>query len=65
MMDSNQHQQPSIPAAWKTTKIPDPPMLTVGKEPRFDDWLLLMNQKLAANTDHFNTSQLGMAYVTS
>lgn len=65
MMDSNQHQQPSIPAARKTTKIPDPPMLTDGKEPRFDDWLLLMNQKLAANADHFNTSQLRMAYVAS
>ena len=49
----------------KTTKIPDPPMLTDGKEPRFEDWLLLMNQKLTANADHFDTSQLRIAYVAS
>ena len=55
----------SVPAARKTTKIPNPPMLTDGKEPQFEDWLLLMSQKLAANEDHFDTSQLRMAYVAS
>lgn len=49
----------------KTTKIPDPPMLTDGKEPRFDDWMLLMTQKLEANSDHFDTRQLRRAYVAS
>lgn len=53
------------PAARKSTKIPDPPMLTDGKEPRFEDWLLLMTQKLAANSDHFDSAQLRMAYVAS
>ena len=31
--------------AWsssKSAKIPDPPLLTDGKEPHFEDWLLLM-----------------------
>lgn len=49
----------------KTAKIPDPPMLTDGKEPRFDDWMLLMTQKLEANSDHFDTPQLRRAYVAS
>lgn len=40
-------------------------MLTDGKEPRFEDWLLLMGQKLAANADHFDTPQLHMVYITS
>ena len=35
-------------------------MLTDGKEPRFEDWLPLMTQKLTANADQFNT-QLCMA----
>ena len=53
------------PAVRKSTKIPDPPMLTDGKEPRFEDWLLLISQKLAANADHFDTPQLRMAYIAS
>ena len=49
----------------RTAKIPDPPMLTDGKEPRFDDWLLLMDQKLEANADHYDSPQLRRAYVAS
>lgn len=40
-------------------------MLTDGKEPRFNDWMLLMTQKLEANSDHFDTQQLRHAYVAS
>ena len=66
MMGSSQPQSTvPTPTSRKTTKIPDPPMLTDGKEPQFNDWLLLMSQKLAANADHFNTSQLRLAYVAS
>ncbi|ODM21263.1 hypothetical protein SI65_04316 [Aspergillus cristatus] len=61
----NQESMPATTSVRKTTKIPDPPMLTDGKEPRFEDWLLLMTQKLAANADHFDTSQLRIAYVAS
>lgn len=53
------------PATKKSLKIPSPPMLVDGKEPRFKDWLLLMNQKLAANADHYNAPQLQMVYVAS
>ena len=54
------NEQPS-----KSAKIPDPPLLTDGKEPRFEDWLLLMTQKLEANHDHYNSPQLHHAYVAS
>ena len=36
-----------------------------GKEPQFEDWLLLMTQKLEANHDHYNSPQLRCAYVAS
>ena len=36
-----------------------------GKEPQFEDWLLLMTQKLEANHDHYNSPQLHHAYVAS
>lgn len=49
----------------KSAKIPDPPELTDGKDPPFDHWYLLMQQKLAANADHFTTPQLRIAYVVS
>ena len=49
----------------KSAKIPDPPLLTDGKEPCFEDWLLLMTQKLEANHDHYDSPQLCHAYVAS
>lgn len=61
----NRESTPGITSNRKTTKIPDPPMLIDGKEPRFEDWLLLISQKLTANADHFDTPQLRMAYVAS
>lgn len=54
--------------AWsssKSAKIPDPLLLTDGKEPWFEDWLLLMTQKLEANHDHYDSPQLCRAYVAS
>lgn len=53
------------PSYRKSAKIPDPPLLTDGKEPRFEDWLLLMTQKLEANHDHYDSPQLRRAYVAS
>ena len=49
----------------KSAKIPDPPLLTDGKEPQFEDWLLLMTQKLEANHDHYDSPQLCCAYMAS
>lgn len=53
------------PTACKSAKIPDRPMLTDVKEPHFEDWLLLMTQKLEANHDHFDSLQVHHAYVAS
>lgn len=61
----NWEPTPATTSVRKTTKISDPPVLTDGKEPRFEDWLLLISQKLAANADHFDTPQLRKAYVVS
>jgi hypothetical protein len=49
----------------KSTKIPDPPILTDGKEPKFEDWLLRVEDKLAANADHYPTPAMRLAYVKS
>jgi hypothetical protein len=53
------------PEARKTAKIPDPPILTDGKDPKFEDWLLRMEDKLAANADHYATPAMRLAYVKS
>lgn len=49
----------------KSVKLPDPPELTDGKDPLFEDWLLLMTQKFSANADHYDTPELRIAYVAS
>lgn len=40
-------------------------MFTDGKEPRFDNWSLLMTQKLEANAAHYDSPQLRRAYVAN
>jgi hypothetical protein len=49
----------------KSTKIPDPPILTDGSEPAYNDWSIKMKMKLEANLDHFPTLALQMGYVQS
>jgi len=39
--------------------------LSDGKDPTFEEWLLLVEQKLSANKDHFDTPELRIAYVVS
>jgi hypothetical protein len=56
---------PVAQGARKSTKIPDPPELVDGTDPTFDDWVLLMKEKLEANADHYDTPQLRIAYVVS
>lgn len=56
---------PGPEASKKTSKIPDPPMLTDGKDPKFEDWLLRIQDKLAANADHYPTPAMRLAYVKS
>jgi hypothetical protein len=49
----------------KSTKLPDPPILTDGKEPSYDDWVAKMQSKLEANHDHFPTQALQIGYIQS
>lgn len=49
----------------KSAKIPDPPMLTDGKDPTFESWKLQMRGKLRTNSDHFQSEEAKMTYVFS
>jgi hypothetical protein len=55
---------PIVESTKKTARIPDPPLLTDGNEPRFDYWQMQIKQKLDANADHFSSPALRLAYVT-
>ena len=44
-------------------KLPDPPILTNGKDPKFADWASKMRAKLRANKDYYDIKELKMAYV--
>ena len=48
----------------RSAKIPDPPILTDGKDPKFENWLSQTTDKLAAS-DHYPTAALRLAYVKS
>ena len=37
----------------KPTKLPDPPILTDGKDPTFERWRIQMQDKLKVNANHF------------
>jgi hypothetical protein len=43
--------------------MPDPPLLTDGVEPTFDNWKLELKGKLRVNADHFSTPEARMTYV--
>jgi len=49
----------------QSKKLPDPPILTDGKDPTFESWKLQMRDKLRVNADHFPTEEARMAYVFS
>src|SRR4030081_1272706 len=51
------------PGSSKSTKIPDPPLLTDGKEPTFESWKLQIQGKLRVNADHFPTDEAQMTYI--
>lgn len=46
-------------------KFPNPPILTNGKNPNIDNWLVQMHGKLKANVDHMSINQQQMVYVQS
>lgn len=54
---------PGLESERKSTKLPDPPILTDGREPRFEDWLSRVKNKLKANADHYPSQSIKIAYV--
>jgi hypothetical protein len=47
----------------KSTKLPDPPILTDGKDPTYERWRVQMQDKLTVNADHFQSVKAKKAYV--
>ena len=50
-------------ASSRSAKVADPPLLTDGTDPTFDNWKLQLQDKLKVNADHFPNAQAKMAYV--
>jgi len=50
-------------ASSRSAKVADPPLLTDGTDPTFDNWKLQLQDKLEVNADHFPTTRAKMAYV--
>ncbi len=51
------------PAPTKSPKVPDPPVLTNGKDPTFTSWKKLVIGKLTDNADHYRNEQARINYV--
>jgi hypothetical protein len=49
----------------KSTKIPDPPMFSDGKDVKFKDWKTEMKRKLLLNEDYYPTATYQLAYISS
>lgn len=47
----------------RSIKIPDPPVLTNGINPSWDEWLFAVRDKLESNHDHWETDRARVAYV--
>jgi hypothetical protein len=47
----------------RSVKVPDPPELTDGKSPKYQNWLLQMKNKLRANHDHYPDKAAKVAYI--
>ena len=55
----------SSPASSKSSKVPDPPLLTDGKDPSFISWKKQMIGKLTVNADHFANETARINYIFS
>jgi hypothetical protein len=49
----------------KSTKMADPEPLSDGQEPKYEQWLSRMKNKLEANADHYPTEVLKITYIES
>lgn len=53
-----------VAAPKRSTKLPDPPIFE-NKEQDIDNWLSRMRNKLKANSDHYHTEEMKIAYTES
>src|SRR5699024_6448941 len=64
-----QRRHPSVESAGsagaqgKSEKVPDPPILTDGKDPEFEDWKVEMENKFEVNADRYPTDISRRAYL--
>jgi hypothetical protein len=56
-------QSPPTDRLHRSAKISDPPVLTDGVNPTFDNWKIQLQDKLKVNTDHFPTEEARKAFV--
>ena len=56
---------PSTHKGRMSSKQPNPPIFTDGKDPTWDDWSAKMREKLRANADHYPTEDSKVVYVLS
>ena len=47
----------------KSTKMPDPPVFTDGKDPTWDEWSAKIAEKMEANSDHYPDAKSKASYV--
>ena len=59
----NRQATPSAQDPPRSTKLPNPPIFTDGKDLKFSDWLSRIKNKLRANEDHYPTKSIKLAYV--
>ena len=62
--------QPPLPPFYtrkekKTIKLPDPPFFTDGSDPKWDDWVAKIDEKLDVNNDYFLTEKSKIVYIIS
>jgi hypothetical protein len=65
MIDDRGSPAPSYIGGKRSTKMPDPPMFSDGKDVKFKDWKTEMKRKLLLNEDHYPTAAYRLVYVNS
>jgi hypothetical protein len=58
------HASTPASGSGKSTKLPDPHILTDGKDPTFENWRIQTQDKLRVNADHFQSMEAKKAYVS-
>ena len=62
---ASNYQVSSSAKAKKSSRHPDPPIFTDGKDPSWDDWSSQIREKLRINADHYPADEGKVIYVLS